>query len=373
MKELTLNDLDLLNLNTLGPMISLYVSVETSIHDNKTIAQRFQELIHNAEFFLLKDYPRSVVDEYLSVLKDPTPFLNLLSPLDQGIVIFYSKESFKGQIGYMKVQSQIKDLVVVADSFHIKPLIRIKNNVRGFFIVTMSSRAINVLIENQGQLVRIDSYRNEPGILSRSKKKVEDFFLDSAQELNKLFSAYQLPIVLAGVKNHITHMKKHLKQSMLIDESVIANVEKMKTDELTQRVYAILAPYYAQIEYSAVSDIEAAMKEGSVLTYLEDITVNALNGNIKTLFVLENKHVWGAINKRTGEISIKPKQVNSHDDDLLDDLCQIVLTKGGKVVVVRESNQFENGHALAIVLEKSHSKIKNISYTHNENNEHATL
>ena len=363
MRELTIKDLNSLNISSKGPMLSLYLSKDTAILDQKTITERWKDLILKAEFVLLKDYTRSFVEEFMKELKEGK-YLEKFENLDRGVVVFYSLEGFNGELGFLKVQSSINDLIVVADSFHIKPLIRIRNNVKGFFIVTMSSRAINVLIENNGHLVKLDSYRNEPGIDGNNKKDSKEFFLNASQELNKLFTAYRLPIVLAGVKDHINHMKRLVDQSMLMDQFVVGNVEKIKALDLQEKVYDILTPYYDKLEQCALKDLEAAMTNGRAITFLEDIAISAVYGKISKLFVVENRFVWGSINQKTGEIFIAPRQVNAHDDDVLDDLCQIVLAKGGEVVVVKKINHFEGHYAVAIVKEEAHSFIE----THNMDN-----
>lgn len=353
MRELTIKNLNTLNISSKGPMISIYLSKDDSILEQKPFNVRWKDMLQRAEFLLLKDYTRSFVDEFMKKLRDGK-FMEKMEGLDRGIVVFHSPEGFDGEVGFVRVQSSINDLVVVADSFHIKPLIRIKNNVRGFFIVTMSSRAINVLIENTGHLIKLDSYRNEPGIDGTNKKDSKDFFLNASQELNKLFAAYRLPIILAGVKDHIGHMKKLLNQSMLMDESIVGNVEKMKSMELQEKVYKILTPYYEKQELGALKELESAMMRDKAITYLEDIAISAVCGKISKLFVVENRFVWGSINKHTGELFIAPRQVNAHDDDVLDDLCQLVLEKGGEVIVVKETNSFKGHYAVAIVTDRSH-------------------
>lgn len=352
MKEISVQDLKVLNEVQVGPMVSIYLSKETTVFEQKNLTDRWKEALLKAEYYLLKDYTRSFVNHFMQELNSASYIekLSELGALDKGFVVFYSKEFS----GYLRVQSPINDLVIVADSFHIKPLIRIKNNERGFFIVTMSSRAINVLIENEGHLLRLDSYRNEPGIDGKNRKSSQDFFLHAAGELNKLFSAYRLPVVLAGVKDHVGHMKKIVNQTMLLDEAIIGNVEKMKADELQARVFAILAPYYAKIEAGAMGELDLAIKRDRAVTYLEDIAVSAVYGKVKKLFVVENRFVWGSINNRTGEVNVTPRRVNAHDDDVLDDLCQLVLAKGGEVVVVKEIDHFKGHLAVAIVTDKSH-------------------
>jgi hypothetical protein len=344
-------DLNLFNVGSKGPMISLYLSKDESILDQKSINERWKDLLSKAEFYLLKDYSRSYTNEFLKKLKNSNS-LEKLTPLDRGIIIFYSLEGFDNQIGFVRTQLAIKDLIVVADSYHIKPMIRIRNNFQGFFLVTMTSRSINVLIENKNQLIKLESYRNDPGNNGLNKVDNDLFYLNAFKELNKLFKAYSYPIILAGVKEHITHMSNLLDQSMLMPNSIVCNIEKVNTEELHEKVKAILAPYYLNQEKKAVLEIDDVLNKGKIVTYLEDIAVSAVQGSIKKLFIVENKYIWGSVNKRSGEILISPMQINTHDDDVLDDICQIVLSKGGEVAVVKDLSQLNGHFAVAIISER---------------------
>jgi hypothetical protein len=258
------------------------------------------------------------------------------------------------EVLFMRAHSSLYDLTVVADSFHIKPLIKIKNLERGFFLVSMTSRAINVFIDNDGHLLRLDSYRNDSIQEGSHKRSSQDFFIHAADELNKLFMSYTVPIILAGVKDHLGHMKRLLPQSMLMKESIVGNVEKMKTTELRERVVEILEPFYQKLEIKSQSELDSARSKDRALFYLEEIAISAVYGKVKKLFVVENKFIWGSLNRHTGEILISPKQTNAHDDDILDDLCQLVLSKGGEVEVVKKLLHFDGHFAAAIVTDRSH-------------------
>lgn len=357
MREMTVDDLQLLNEKHGTPMISIYLGVEQGLFDTKPLEERWREAISKAEFLLLKDYPRSFADHYLQNLKN-IKLNEVLEKGDRGIIVFMAEDQ---EIFYLRAHSVVHDLTVVADSFHIKPLIKIKNLERGFFLVSMTSRAINVFIDNDGHLLRLDSYRNDSGGEINQKRESKDFFLHAAQELNKLFTSYQVPIILAGVRDHLGHMKRLLPQSMLMNDSIIGNVEKMKTTELRERVIEILQPFYQKQELKSQTDIDAAVSKDLALFYLEDIARSAVYGKIRKLFVVEDKYVWGSINRSTGEITITPKQINTHDDDILDDLCQLVLSKGGDVEVVKDFKDFSGHLAVAIVTDRSH-----LSYSQEE-------
>jgi len=352
MKELMMQDLKTITEASSSPMVSIYISKENGTLDMKDLKEKWKMSLSQVEHFLLKDYPSSFVDSFMEPLRKDN-CLESLRHVDRGIIIFYSAS----EKGYLNVQTDINDLVVVADSFHIKPLLRIKNTARGFFLISMSSNAINVLVETNGHLYRLETYRNEM-IKTNSNKYIKtepkDFIAQTAIELNKMIAPYKLPIILAGVKDLIGHMRKFLDHSMMLEESVVGNVEHLKTDDLRTRCFDLLEPYYLKKEMEAVKQLDFAVRKNRAVTYIEDIAVSAVHGKIKKLFVVENRQLWGRINKSNGEIFVSPKQLNSHDDDILDDICQIVLSRGGEVVVLKNASNVKGYIAAAIVSDRSH-------------------
>lgn len=352
MKELMIEDLRAITEASTTPMVSIYLSKESGTLDMKDMKEKWKMSLGQVERLLLKDYTHAYVESFMeSLRKDDC--LESLKPVDRGIIVFYSPS----EKGYLNVQTTINDLVVVADSFHIKPLLRIKNTARGFFLISMSGNAINVLVETNGHLYRLDTFRNEV-VKSNSNKFIKtepkDFIAQSAIELNKIIGPYKLPILLAGVKDLVGHMKKFLDHSMLLEESIIGNVEHLKTDELRAKCFELLEPYYAKKEMEAIEKLDLAVRKNLAVTYIEDIAVSAVYGKIKKLFVVENRQLWGRVNKSNGEIFISPRQLNSHDDDILDDVCQIVLSRGGEVVVLKDAANVKGYIAAAIVTDRSH-------------------
>lgn len=342
MRELKSQDLKAITEARLAPMVSIYLSKGSGPLYIKSLNEKWKESLKKAEFFLSKDYSRSFVDSFMEPLWADN-CLRALEHLDKGIIVFYSAQ----MRGYLKVQTSLDDLVVVADSFHIKPLLRIKNTARGFFLVSICSKAIELLAEMNGHLYRLDTYRNV-------RIEALDFIAHTAVELNKMFSAYKSPIILAGVKEHLEYMRKFLDHSMLLDDSIVGNVERLKTDDLREKCFNLLEPYYFKKELLAIKELNLAVEKNYAITCIEDIAVSAVYGKIKKLFIVENRQLWGSINKLTGEINISSHQLNSRDDDILDDVCQIVLSKGGEVVVLKDSANVKGYLAAAIVTDRSH-------------------
>ena len=366
MKELLNQDLKAITEADSAPMISIYLSKEGAI-DMKALNEKWKESLSKAEYFLAKDYGKSFVHSFMEPLW-LTDCVQKLEHLDKGIIVFYSAV----MQGYLRVQTSLNDLVVVADSFHIKPLLRIKNNERGFFLVSISVKAINVWVEINGHLYRMETFRNEAELEDNNSKNTnknpresKDFISYIATDLNKLLSTYKLPIILAGVQEHLGHMRKYLDHTMVLEESIIGNVEREKIEVLREKCFELLEPYYRKKELKAIEELNLAVSKNNAITYIEDIAVSAVYGKIRKLFVVENRQIWGEINKQTGEIFISPLQTDSHDDDILDDICQIVLAHNGEVVVLKEAENVKGYVAAAIVSDRSHLYDFNQSYSFN--------
>lgn len=361
MKELMMKDLKAITEASSSPMISIYLSRDPRF-DSKPLVDRWKHSLMKAEGFLLKDYTRSFVHAFMEPLRHST-FYQTLEPLDKGLIVFHSTS----EQGYMRVQTNINDLVVVADSFHIKPLLRIRNTERGYFVVSLTPQQVTLYVETNSHLYRLDAIRN-PQVIdsansSKGKTQLKEFFSTSAQQINKTISQHKLPVILAGTSDYIDLMRKFLNSSNLLDDVIIANAATLQTDIIRKRSFEILEPYYRKKELEAVYDLNIAVKKNQAITYIEDIAVSAVYGKIVKLYVVENKHLWGRINKQTGEIYLSPKQMDSHEDDLLDDICQIVLAKGGEIVILRDGSNVKGYTAAAIVTDTSHLYDFNQDYT----------
>lgn len=101
---------------------------------------------------------------------------------------------------------------------------------------------------------------------------------------------------------------------------------------------------------------------------LFQIAKAAVQGRIKKLIVTDGIQIFGKIDPRTGGISIHPVHSDHEDDDLLDDLAQMVLARGGEVVVAPKDSIPKNSPILAILktpLRRS-KRIKTYDYFENQ-------
>lgn len=339
-----------------GPMVSLYISREQGMLDTRQLNEKWREALFRVEDILLKIHTRTYIKNFL----EPLYHQNLLAEcetIDRGLIVFYSAH-FQA---YVRVQSDISDLVIVADTFHVKPLLRIKNHEKGFILVTVSLKQISVFAELNGRLSKmkdIDNPALEIDVDSDTNKyprqSNHEFFSHVAIEVNRLINGMKMPILLAGVKDHVGHMKKYMNNPFVLDQFIFGSVERIKINELRYKAYQYILPYYHKKDREDVEEFYKALKQKDVVTFIEDIAVSAVAGKVKKLFVVENRQIWGRVNKKTGDVFISTQQNNAKEDDVLDDICQIVLLKHGEVVVLQDAEDVKGYVAAAIVSDRSH-------------------
>lgn len=360
MKELTLQDLKSITEARTAPMISIYLSRDSRT-DTKPFPERWKHSLQKAEGLLLKDYTRSFVHAFLEPLRQAT-FYRHLEPVDKGLIVFHSPQ----EQGFLRVQTAIHDLVVVADSFHIKPLLRIRNNEKGYFLISVTPKNITVYVETNAHLYRLDSIRNseldDQMKGAQLKAATRAFFTDTALSINKTLAQYKLPVILAGASDETHQMKKLLQSPFVLDDVITGTIEQISKNEIRQRCFDLLEPYYRKRELEAVTELKLAIKQNQAIIFIEDIALSAVLGKVEKLFVVENRQIWGRVNHRTGEISITPRQTDSHDDDILDDISQIVLSRGGEVFVIQDPKNTSGFVAAAIVSDTAHLYETNQAY-----------
>jgi stalled ribosome rescue protein Dom34 len=90
--------------------------------------------------------------------------------------------------------------------------------------------------------------------------------------------------------------------------------------------------YLARLE--ALKDkFHAARSRQTGSADLSDVAKAAVSGSVETLLVEADRVIPGVLDRTTGSIRAGNSE-DPHVDDMLDDLAELVLAKGGEVVVV---------------------------------------
>ena len=85
---------------------------------------------------------------------------------------------------------------------------------------------------------------------------------------------------------------------------------------------------------SSLAALSTGMRNGSGSDHVATIAARAVRGEVKCLVLEKDFHLWGRLDRISGQLSLHNTQRDGHDDDVLDDIAEVVIAAGGEVVTV---------------------------------------
>jgi hypothetical protein len=83
-----------------------------------------------------------------------------------------------------------------------------------------------------------------------------------------------------------------------------------------------------------VAEFRGQLGRGLAADILTRVAEAAVVGRVRRLLVADGRPLFGRVDRTTGEVTLHAGQTGPQDDDVLDDLAEIVLARGGEVVVL---------------------------------------
>ena len=122
----------------------------------------------------------------------------------------------------------------------------------------------------------------------------------------------------------------------VLDVGIEGNVDHLRPAEIDRLAWPIVVEHEAHREASAVAQYVAARTSGKTSDHLADVARAVVEGRVRVLLHAEGAHVWGHLDRKTGECQLDgTSEVNRRARaDVIDDLCELTLLRGGDVVEV---------------------------------------
>jgi hypothetical protein len=330
--------------------------------DNQPDPTVFRNLVTQLEQSLREKYPVRDVRGLLEPFHDLSKKHEFWQHTLDGLAILANPTSMH----LFKLQRPVKELLVVADSFHIKPLLRYVQSADRFQILALTRHTAKVFegdryhvdpVEHQEfpatitdalgeeltekQIVASGAGGGLHGIHhahgSRSDEQGKDeerFFRLIDRAVTEHFSKPSgLPLILASLTEHQHTFRQHAQNAHLLAEGIQHNPEAMSTDALRVAAWKIIEPFYQQRLSKFRDDYHAAHAHQRGTSDLSDAARSAVEGRIGTLLLEADRVEAGRLDRTSGAILAADLQ-HPEVDDLFDDLSEVVLNTGGEVVLV---------------------------------------
>ena len=384
MKQLTTEHLTGLLADHEPPCISLYQPTHRHHPDNQQDSVRYRNLLSELEKSLHQKYPtrevRTLLEKFRALAHDD----HFWNHRTDGLAILGSPDSFQ----VFDLQRTVRELLVVADSFHTKPLLRVLQSADRYQILALNRQKAwlyegnryaldpveltnvpSTITEVLGdelteQHLSVGSYGAgaaravgggvSPSIHAHGDRKDEvdsdrdRFFRAIDRSILEHYSRPSgLPLMLATLTEHHDPFHKVSHNTFLMSDGIQANPESLSTDQLRAVAWKIVEPVYTQRLAKLTDDYQLARSRQQGSEDLAEIARAGTEGRVGLLLVESDRQIPGRIDRTTGQV--QAGDLSDPDfDDLLDDLAELILRMKGDVVIV-PSDRMPSGSGAAAI------------------------
>ena len=362
MKSLSKDELKTLMSKQKGPCISLFMPAYRAGAEIQQNQIRFRNLLREAEEKLVANGHRS--PEAKALLEPAQGLLgNVLFWRQQsgGLAIFLSADIFR----YYLLPINLDELIVVADRFHVKPLLPALSGDGRYYILTLSQKGSR-LYEGTKQNIReielgtipkslaealqydelekqIRVYRGAPmggergstissggAELYDVKEDISKYFRQIDRGLHDLLRDERVPLVLAGVDYLFPIYREVNTYPYLMEDGIPGNPKGISTEQLHKLALEIVRPYFQKAENDAIAQYRQSSGTGLTSSDIKEIIRAACDGRVGLLFVATGHQQWGIFDPESKDVQLQQK-MEPGSEDLLDFSAIQTLLNGGTV------------------------------------------
>ena len=346
------------------PCLSLYMPTHRAFPEKKQDPIRFRNLLRELEESLRRDYStcdvRPLIEPFERLAEDANFWR--MRTLD-GLAVLSAPDFFR----VYRFQRPVPELAVVADSFHIKPLVRLLQSADSYFILGLDRKKTRLF---EGNRDRLDEVELPPGFPRTSadaagaKDRERHFstwspggasgsilygkgskseFVDADAEgffraldnaiLEQYSSPSGRPLLLAALPENQSLFRRLSRNPLLLDEEIVINPNSLSLEELRERAWKAVEPHYLTRLSGLIESFEAMSAHELGDADLARVARSAFAGRVRTLLIDAERRIPGRLDAMTGEISFYDFS-DPAAGDLLDDLGDLVLKQGGEIVIV---------------------------------------
>jgi len=361
MRQVTTDDLVRLRSGHEPPCISLYQPTHRHHPDNQQDPIRYRNLRRRLEDSLRQKHPardvRALLEKY-EALEGDEEFWNHRT---EGLVIMSAPDTFQ----LFELQRPVRELLIVAQNFYTKPLLRILQSADRYQVLCLSRSEVRLYEGNRDALDPVDladvpttltaalgeeltaprlGVRSAPGgkvVHYGSGQRADEVDTDRDRFFRAVDRAILehhsrpsgLPLMLVALTESQAPFRAVSHNPFLLPEGIETNPDALDPDELRRLAWQKVEPFYLQRLAKLVDEYRAAQHRHLASDDVSDVARAVVAGRVGTLLVEADRQIPGQVDDRSGAIT--PGDLADPEvGDVLNDLDEMVARMKGEVVVV---------------------------------------
>jgi len=347
------------------PCLSLYQPTHRHHPDNAQDPIRFRNLVKALEESLRQKFTpretRPLLDPFRTLAEDRDFWEHTLD----GLAVLGAPDFFR----IYRLQRPVTELAVAAESFHVKPLLRIVQSADRYQVLALNRQEIKMYEGNRDVLDEIELTPGAPRTISEalgeeltephltvasygtgtkgpamrhghgSKKDELDIDIERFFRAVDRWVAEQqskpsgLPLILAALSEYHHTFRRVSQNPLLLPQGIETDPFALSAEILCQRAWSVIEPRYLARLAALVEEFGAAKTKGLGAEDPVPVAEAAVMGRVATILIEADRHIPGRLDYDSGRIE-SADLAHPETDDVLDDLGELVLKKGGQIVIV---------------------------------------
>jgi hypothetical protein len=379
MDAFTRDDLKLLLEPRTGSCVSVFVPTHRAGPEVQGNAIRFKNLLRSAEGQLQAAGMRSSESrEFMTPLAAFLGDSHFWQHQADGLAVFRASDFVRAY----RLPVTVPELAVVAETFHLKPLLPLLSEDGGFHVLAISQNSVRLFrgtrqlldeVELEGVPRSLDEalqyddpqrqlqfhtgapaaggrraaiFHGGGGGVDDAKDNVLRFFQLVDKGLRPILRGDRVPLILAAVEFLHPLYRQATTHGHVMDVGLRGNPDDLTAQELHSMVLPRVEAYFGQEREAATARYHQLAGTGRTGRDLAEVLIAAHAGRVDTLFVAVGRQRWGSVDFETGLVRLQD-QAGAGVEDLLNVAAVHVLASGGAVFAVpSEEVPGDNGAAL---------------------------
>ena len=366
MRQFTSNHLDELLTTSAFPCISLYQPTHRHLPDNQQDPIRYRNMLRDMEQSLRLKFSADETKKIMQPFKDLTDDRGFWNHRTDGLAILASADIFH----IFELQRPVKELLVVADSFHIKPLLRILQSADRYQILCLNRQEIALFEGNRDVMDQVElnnvpatitealgdeltephqtvaSYGSGAGKGGKEMRhghggKKDELDIDTERFFRAIDRAILenhsrlsgLPLMLAALPEYHAHFRRISHNPQLLAAGLESNPFALSADALREQAWQKMEPVYLERLAGLIDGFHTACARGLGSDDPAPVAAAVDAGRVQTLLLEADRTLPGRFHSASTTLEMG-SSTDAQTDDILDDLAEAVLRKKGEVVIV---------------------------------------
>lgn len=340
MKRLSIHDFDGLIKAQGYPCLSLYVDLSIKLQGHVNIYHRLRSQLDDMEKSLAYVCSADERKALMKPLRNGAGALYFAPHRAEGLAMFSSFDIN----GFFPTSVPVKDYVAISDSFHLKPILPMIQRQTVFHVVTLARNQLILFVGDSSGLKEWKRYAEAPTEDTETvttlptPARVRRFFNECQADICKLIRGSQGPVITVGsLPLRKLFAAGSTRIPHLLKEGINFRYSEGNPSVLHRLALGLAENFFKTRSLVLANQYLALQSKGKASHHLLEIAESIFLGRVAHILVSKDQMLYGRLDRGSGKVIRLKQKTDPIGDDVLCDLAQEVILRGGNAHVLPQT------------------------------------